>query len=302
MKRKLSYIIFLLGFGVIATAQQKIKVTTAVDTTNIRIGEQISFQLNVNQIKNVSFPNLDSIGNLEVVSTSIDTLRKNLIKKYNITSFDSGKYVIPQQKVLVNQRAFFTDSLMVKVATVKVDTTKQKMFPIKNIQKEPLVFDDVVPYLWWVLVVIILIGLLVYFLLRKKKIIVKRKPEIPPYNLALISLKNLDNKGLIKNHRIKQYYIELTGIVRRFIEDEYHIPALENTTDELLETILDFKEIEKLSIDNQIVKKLKSLLQEADLVKFAKALPLSDKIKEDRAEAEHIIEGLKPIKQEKENE
>jgi len=261
MKTKLGYIIFFLGCITTTFAQQKITVTTSVDTTHIRIGEQIIYQVGVNKIDNVIFPKLDSISKLEVVSSSIDTLKNNLIKKYSITSFDSGNYVIPQQKVLVNQVPYYTDSLLIKVATVKVDTTKQKMYPIKNIQKEPYVFDDVVPYLWWVLLAIALIGLIVYLLLRKKKISIKRKPKIPPY-----------------------------------------IQALEHTTDELLETIIDFKKIDTLQINDEIIKKLKGLLEEADLVKFAKALPLANKIKEDRIEAEHIIEGLKPTIQEKEDE
>jgi len=302
MKTKLGYIIFFLGCITTTFAQQKITVTTSVDTTHIRIGEQIIYQVGVNKIDNVIFPKLDSISKLEVVSSSIDTLKNNLIKKYSITSFDSGNYVIPQQKVLVNQVPYYTDSLLIKVATVKVDTTKQKMYPIKNIQKEPYVFDDVVPYLWWVLLAIALIGLIVYLLLRKKKISIKRKPKIPPYIQALTRLKNLDSKQLLKNHKIKLYYIELTDIVRKYIEEELHIPALEHTTDELLETIIDFKKIDTLQINDEIIKKLKGLLEEADLVKFAKALPLANKIKEDRIEAEHIIEGLKPTIQEKEDE
>jgi len=302
MKAKLGYIIFFLGCVATTFAQQKTTVTTSVDTTHIRIGEQITYQVGVNKIDNVVFPKLDSISKLEVVSSSIDTLKNNLIKKYSITSFDSGSYIIPKQRVLVNQVPYFTDSLLIKVATVKVDTTKQKMYPIKNIQKEPYVFGDVVPYLWWLLLVIVLIGLIVYLLLRKKKISIKRKPKVHPYIQALARLKNLDSKQLLKNHKIKQYYIELTDIVRKYIEEELNIPALEHTTDELLETIIDFKKIDTLQINDEIIKKLRGLLEEADLVKFAKALPLSNKIKEDRIEAEYIIEGLKPIIPEKEDE
>ena len=58
-----------------------------------------------------------------------------LIKKYRLTSFDSGKWLIPQQKVIIEGKTFLTDSVIINVATVKVDTTKQKLFPIKAIQK-----------------------------------------------------------------------------------------------------------------------------------------------------------------------
>jgi uncharacterized protein YukJ len=112
--------------------------------------------------------------------------------------------------------------------------------------------------------------------------------------MAMQRLGQLDEKQLWQQDKIKPYYIELTDIVRTYIERELRIPALESTTDELIETILDFNKIKKFDLPKETVKNLKKLLQEADLVKFAKHRPLSNEIEGHRAETEGIINKLKP--------
>jgi hypothetical protein len=96
--------------------------------------------------------------------------------------------------------------------------------------------------------------------------------------------------------------VELTDIVRTFIEREMNIPALESTTDELLETITDFNASSKLNIPEGTIVKLQGLLQEADLVKFAKSKPLIDEIETHRSSAEVIIDNLHPKTKEKNTE
>ena len=78
----------------------------------------------------------------------------------------------------------------------------------------------------------------------------------------------------------EEYYSELTEIVRGYIERELKVPALENTTDEVLAMIKDFKNADSIETSKETIKKLKDLLQEADLVKFAKSKPLAIEIEE----------------------
>ena len=73
-----------------------------------------------------------------------------------------------------------------------------------------------------------------------------------------------------------------------------NIPALESTTDELLETIIDFNSSSKLNIPTETMLKLRQLLKEADLVKFAKSKPLQNEIALHRVDAEGIIDTLHP--------
>jgi len=295
MKKIFVYIFTLFTF--VAFAQNSTVVKAEIDTTNIRIGEQFEFKITVNDTANVIIPKLENITGLEVIEDKkIDTLKNRLIKKYILTSFDSGAYYIPQQQIFIRQRLHLTDSLLINVATVAIDTTKQKMFPIKSIQKEPYQFDDFKPYLWYALIVLLIIGLILYFVLRKKKEVEEKIiiPEIPPFEEAIQKLHELDEKLLWQNNLVKEYYSELTEIVRGYIERELKVPALESTTDELIDTLTDFNDSESISTTKETIKKLRDLLREADLVKFAKSKPLSEQIETNRKEAEEVVTELKP--------
>jgi hypothetical protein len=109
------------------------QVSSSIDTTLIRIGEEIiySIQVEVDSTALVLFPEGQSFNPLEVIdSYDIDTTRLQdkirLIKKYGLTQFDSGSYTLPSQRVVINNKPFNTDSINLEVFNVLVDTTKQK--------------------------------------------------------------------------------------------------------------------------------------------------------------------------------
>ena len=294
MKKFSLYIALLIcGF---TFAQNPVQMQ--VDTTSIRIGEQIQYQIVVDKAENVQFPKLklDSLKKVEVVEElKIDTTETKYIKNYILTSFDSGSYVIPKQQVFINNKKYSIDSLLINVATVKVDTLKQKLFPIKAVKKQPIIFDDYKNYVWIALgILALIIAIVLYFVFRKKKENIPIEERIPPYELAMQRLNQLDAKQLYQNDKVKLYYSELTGIVRTYIERELHIPALESTTDELIETITDFNKISTLDLPKETIKNLQNLLKEADLVKFAKSKPVAIEIEEHRNDTENIINNLKP--------
>lgn len=291
MKKVLFYILFFVS--IFGYSQVKVEI----DTNNIRIGEQFQYKLSVDETENVIIPKLELKG-LEVVdSTKIDTIKNSLIKKYILTGFDSGAFYIPQQQIFIKNQAYLTDSLLVNVATVAVDTTKVKKFPIKGIKGEPYQFDDFKIYIYILLAVLAIIGFWIYWFVIRKQKIEEEEPTyrtLPPYEEAIIRLTELDKKQLWQQNHIKKYYSELTEIVRGYIERELKIPALESTTDEIVETLMDFNKIKSIDTSKETIQTLKELLQEADLVKFAKSKPLAFEIEEDRKDAENIISNLKP--------
>ncbi|WP_159246149.1 hypothetical protein [Tenacibaculum maritimum] len=295
MKKQIIYIFLLItSMGFSQTPIIKAKI----DTTNIRIGEQFLYKISVDKTKHVILPKLENLKGLEVVSESkTDTIKNSLIKKYILTGFDSGAFYIPQQQVFVKNQAYLTDSLLINIATIPIDTTKIKKFPIKGIKGEPYEFIDFQQYLWWLIFAIICIGgILYYFIIKKKKgaeeIVIE--PSIPPYEEAIQKLHQLDQKLLWQNNKVKRYYSELTEIVRAYIERELKIPALESTTDELINVLIDFNTTKSIETTEETIQKLKKLLQEADLVKFAKSKPLAHEIEDDRKNAESIVNYLKP--------
>jgi hypothetical protein len=294
MKKQLFYI--LLFISTISFAQKPM-VKAEIDTTNIRIGEQFQLKISVAETQNVIIPKIQLKG-LEIIdSTRIDTIKNSLIRRYIITGFDSGAFYIPQQQIFVKNQAFLTDSLLINIATIAIDTLKVKKFPIKSIKKEPYTFDDFRIYIYLILAILAIIGFWIYWFVIKKRKETEDAPTyrtLPPFEEAILRLNELDEKLLWQNNKVKEYYSELTEIVRGYIERELKVPALENTTDEVLAMIKDFKNADSIETSKETIKKLKDLLQEADLVKFAKSKPLAIEIEDDRRDAEFIIGHLKP--------
>ena len=300
--------LFLL-VTLISAPEVRGQVTSRVDTTRIRIGEQIQYEIEVAETQDVRLPKFeaDSLNRVGVITSKVDSLKNRLIIKYTLTSFDSGQYVLPGQEVYIRDKRFLTDPVTVDVGTVPVDTIKQPMHHIKTIKSEPYLFSDYLNYFWGLIVALAVIGAILYFVLRDKPKHEEYVERIPPFEKAKQRLQELDQKNLVEQNRIKLYYVELTDIVRTFIEREMKIPALESTSEELIEIITDFNTSSNLNIPSETLAKLRRLLREADLVKFAKMKPLLNEIELHRQDAENVIDVMHPahearLKREREEE
>jgi len=287
----------IFGVLTIFTLLSNAQVSVQTDTTNIRIGEQIQLKYIVDKQDGILFPKLqlDSLQKMEVVkSLPIDTIKNKLVKKYLLTSFDSGRYELPAQLIRLKDKKYKTKPIIFDVSTVAIDTTKQKLFPIKAIQYQKLSIKDYAKNYWYLLLLLpIILGLIWWFFIRKKPTEEEKIAKIPPFEMAVNQLTELDKKLLWQNNKTKQYYSELTDILRVYIEKEFKVPALESTTGELISTLKKFKNESGLDISKKTILKLKDLLKEADLVKFAKSRPFADEIQMHRKYADTILEGLK---------
>ena len=293
--KRLLYYTFLLAFPMLYA--QEVKVET--NTKNIKIGEQIQYKVSVETPADtpVSFPEGQTFAPLEMVKTrAADTLRDGgkyrLVKEYYLTQFDEGKYTIPSQKIRINNKDYFTDSLLVEVHTVAIDTLKQPLYDIKPIQDVKKPFTSY----GWILTIIaaVLLLLIVAFVysvfIRKKKFpFLQTQKKLPPFDRAIQDLKELQNSKYLIQSQHKEYYTRLTDIVKAYLEEEVHILAKESTTDELLTKINLLQEKGKLNLNRETITNLKRVLQTADLVKFAKNKPSDDNAEYDRETIENVV-------------
>lgn len=271
------------------------QVTSKVDTTLMRIGEEIKYTIEVEADSTdlVLFPEGQSFSPLEMiesykVDTSFANAKFRLIKRYGLTQFDSGAYTIPSQRVMINDRKFDTDSVKVEVRDVPVDTTKQKMFDIKpaiEVNSSPF---DFLKLLYWLLPLLVIAGV-VYYFFRRKKLKEERDKQLPPYEEAMVALKKLDASEFLKENKSKAYYSSLTEIVKRYIDREVDDKALESTSDELIERLLLHKDSGHFDFDQEMIRKLDAILKRADLVKFAKFQQELSQATSDRKTIEEII-------------
>lgn len=293
-----------------ASAQQ---VDTSIDVDSIKIGQQITLKVQVqaDTSKLVVFPDKPTFSPLEMIeSYKVDTTRQNdiytLVKKYGLTQFDSGSYTIPRQKIIVGDQSFFTDSLKVAVNNVVVDTTKQGLYDIK-----PFVGVDKPLGQWWKYLLFTLLGLaiaaflLYWFIWRKKPLTEEEKIALlPPYDRAKLALKKLEDSNYLNSENLKDYYSELTLIIRKYLDEKVYDRALESTTDELIDRLQLLKAGNQLDLSPETIKNIQDILKRADLVKFAKSNPDLALAELDKttieAEIDHVKEALpEPTEEEK---
>ncbi|MFK8377153.1 BatD family protein [Capnocytophaga canimorsus] len=300
--KKINILLFLLLWIQLGYTQNP-QIKVEVNPTEIKIGEQIEFKISVeaNQTEgNVIFPQGQTFIPLEMVRASaVDTLLQQekirLMKTYYLTQFDSGSYTIPRQKIEVNSKSYYTDSLWVQVRNIPVDTLKQPLYDIKPIMGVEKSSSFPYQFLFFVFgwLAVLLISILLVLLRKKKRGFWFKKTPLPPFEKAILGLKNLQNSKYLIESKHKEYYSELTDIVREYLEDEVRILAKESTTDELLGKIELLQESGKLSLSSETITNLRSVLQTADLVKFAKNKPDDSTAENHRVVIEDVVKKTK---------
>lgn len=283
-------------------AQEKPIIQSAVDTTAIRIGEQVRYTITVetDTLANVIFPEGQTFSPLETVEAfTTDTTRvkdrMTLQKIYALTQFDSGAYTIPTQRIEINGQGFFTDSVGISVATVPVDTLTQKMYDIKPVIEVEKSNSNLWKLLLPILAVLLLAGGLLYWFIFRKKPLTEAEKEalLPPYERALMELKRLETSKYLIQDEYKQYYTELTDIVRSYLEEDVHVSALESTTDQLIDKLQMLKDAGELKLDELTLSQFRKILETADLVKFAKSRPATSVAEQDRKTVEQFLTQTK---------
>ena len=284
MRKELFLILFSLLLLSGKLHSQQVEAYATIDTNAMLIGDQVGMQLGITVPEDfvVSWPKFtDSLApHIEIVSKSaIDTISGNKILTFkqnlNITSFDSGYFEIPALEFIFqhkNDTVYYkanTRALYLMVNTPVVDTA-QAFKAIKGPISEPYTLREMLPWIALALAIIALVVFLVWYIKRRKKnlpVFVKPKPKLPPHVLAINQLEELRLEKVWQNGKVKEYHTRLTDILREYLENRFHFEAMEMTSDEINEEIFNLK------VNNEAAAKLKSLLQLADLVKFAKGQP-----------------------------
>ena len=294
----LGFLFFICALLLANPASAQSQVSATIDSTTIKIGEQIKYQIEVTTAPDdlVVFPEGETFSPLELVeSMEADTLQENgnyrLLKEYFLTQFDSGKYVIPRQEVIIESSSYYTDSIEVEVNDVVVDTTKQKLYPIKPSVEVPPGFR-VPEWLWWLLGIFLIAGLVAFLIIRKKKKDAE-ETELPPYEEAMAELQKLDNAHYLEKREIKEYYSQLSFAVRKYLDRKIYDHGLERTTNELILYLEDQKRQGKLKLTDETIRDFEKILSRADLAKFARSKPDVITAKEDRSKTQHIIDDLR---------
>ena len=289
---------FLLTFALCCAglSAQEISVTAELDSTRIIIGDHLKMHLSVTapSQKNIVLQPYEQwqLANCEIVEvkplvSKVKGDKTTYEQEATFISFDTGVaaiapiFVFESDTVPVGKSQllqFHVDSL-----PVFVDTT----LAFKDI-KAPLDGDDIelLPdekaksnwkkILLITLLVILVLGTAAYvywkyvrnYLKNKKVAEVKHKLKENAGLVALNSLKSLKAKKLWQKGQVKDYYSELSEIIRTYIDSQWDVNAMEMVTAEIMEAV------ENLDVDDEQMRELNILLERADLVKYAKEQPV----------------------------
>lgn len=261
-----------------------------LDSNVLRIGDQTTLHIGID------YHDKDHV-TLITPDMPLDTAAFEIIKKTGweaggrgrdwgihrdivFTAWDTGLYKIPSIIFTVQHpngdvSNFETRPLMVAVENPKDVDKMTAPISIKEIIQEERTFEDYLPFVVS-LVGLIALGFLIWVYNKNKK--AKQVAPViqqivhPPHIIAERLLNELKIKQLWEKGEIKEYYSELSYILRGYLETAFNIPALESTTDELIDT-LQASQHPSFKGQDDIVEKIQDLLQTADLVKFAKVIP-----------------------------
>ena len=270
-------------------------VNATIESDSILIGKELSYIIDINSEKaeNIIFPDSTSFVPFELISeTKVDTIKKEsgflFSKKYGITSFDEGDFIIPKIKIQIGDKLFSTESKKITVNLVEVDTTKQGLYDIKpsfdkfsSFEILKLSIENKYPV---ILFVVFLILTSLYFRLQIFRFfnpLLNIKPSLRPIELLRKRLVDLEKINIDSDSDIKLFYSELTFSLRSFFEKEVYDRALESTTSELILKLNNLSEINFFSITKDSIKRIEDIFKRADLVKFAKFLPEKNVIQND---------------------
>lgn len=306
---KLKYLLFILIFSCVLNPllAQQVKVSVSLERDSIWLGDQIRMILVAEYPEGtkLAFPELkDSLGyGVEVVSRSardsskIGAALTQMRQSYVITAFDSGPHPVGpflfagHANIRPDTLRSNTLSLFVKVPEVDL---KKGFADIKKPYGAPVTFKEIAPWILGIILIASIVFLILYAINRRRKNIplftLPSKPKLPPHVIALSELDKLKEEQLWQHDRVKDYYTRLTEIIRTYLEERYEVPAMEQTTQEILS---HFKG-ETSQIKGKLYSGLQKTLDTADLVKFAKCNPLPDENHFVLVHAYSLVEETKP--------
>jgi len=283
--------------------ESPVSVESRLDKSSITIGDTVRYTIRLARDANVkvNWPALGAnLGAFEIRDYDKPDPRKingRLVEEisYTISTFDTGRFEIPPLALAYQAPP---DTMWKNLQTEKLEIYVASMQPSQDGDIRDIKSPWELPRDWKLIlrlaaigaVILLLAGIGFYYWRKRqgKSLLPERKePERPAHEIALEALQKLRESDLLANGRIKAFYVELTEIVRRYIEGRYFVPALELTTGELM------RNLQPVAIESNAKAMLQELLDSGDLVKFAKYEPAVEEHERTLQLAEAFVDTTK---------
>lgn len=232
----------------------------------------------------------------KVLDTIDAGINKKILYAVPVQAFDSGTYVLPEFAYIIGEDTARSNIVTLQVVPVNAKADE----PINDYAgtadpEDPSWFDwvpDWVLDFWWLIIIcIVLICVILYLLRRYKRVghILPKKPEPTPYEEAIAALSELKKKKLWEQGFEKEYFTDLTEILRKYLYRRFNINAMEMTSREIIQSLAKNPETH----DKRAY--FRKILDMADFVKFAKVRPLPDDNIASFESAVRFVNETKPV-------
>jgi len=304
------FILFLLCLACTGNKQEAqkksgippVEISAQTDRTTATLSESVTFTLIAQYDKNleVKLPEVGmQIAGLRITDFGEEGPKEvdnRLVHKkwYKLQADIAGSYIIPAQVVSYaadnGTRELKTPQIFIEVKSLLKpgpDAPKD-IIDIKTLEEVPFNWR---PYIWAgcaaVVVICLGAGAFIYYRKRKKKADVLKKPA---HILALEELEKLKSEHLIEKGIVREHYFRLSDIFRHYMENRFSIPAVEQTTQELLPEIMRLDAMKASAKSGA-----RDFLHHSDMVKFAKYVPVQDEVDTHEKNIVEIIEETKLV-------
>lgn len=258
-------------------------VRTTVDSTLVTVGDRITLTVAVEHAPDatVAWPDSLDLSPFEVVGARAlgsepSGGRVRSSAQFYLTAFQLGDLEIPDFEVAVlgaggEREVLRTDRFGIEVVSVGADEGGD----IREIRGPFLIPIGTITLLLWLLGLLAILGAAAYGYRRwrasRGEVTVEAAaPARPAHEIALEALADIEASRMLSRGQVKEYHIAVSETLRRYIEARYRVPALEMTTWEIVAGL------EKVGVGRDFTGDLRRLLDQCDLVKFAKVRPASD--------------------------
>jgi len=274
----------VLSVAAVFSQSSGIFIESKVDRSTIHIGDVIRYSVIITHDPGVQLqtPSLAvNLGMFEIRDYKVQEPRKEngkIIEQtdYLVSTFDTGEFEIPSLQIGytagsdTTRKFLKTEPIKIVVQSLNPDQAGD----IRDI-KMPLVppreYKNLILLITGIVLALAIAFLVFYYLKRRKEgksfLPKRQKPPRPAHELALEALAQLAAGDLLSTGKVKEYYIQLSEIIRQYIEGRYFLDALEMTTTQLLE------KMNQEQINADAIQMMREFLDACDLVKFAKYIP-----------------------------
>ena len=281
---------------------QEFAISAALSTNQIRIGDPVDLTLTAvhREGSTVAFPDLADgkdvvVRDAKTESSAFTNGVRRTVQTIRLTSLTVTNHILGEKASILVSTPAGVRTNAVPFLALEVVSSLAPGETDPRPAKGGLAQWPAPPSRWlWIALAVLAALAAVFFALRKilttPRTFLHLPPPVPPHQIALEALAALRQKGWIEALKIEPFYVELSAIVRRYLEARFGLRAPERTTEEFIRDALSAR---KLSDAHREL--VAGFLEQSDLVKFARHAPGQADMHNALDSAERLVRETMPV-------